>query len=256
MNHEAKMERDAVAEVLNASGASKIVLACEHASCFIPASLNGLGLTGDALTSHAAWDPGAKAVAQHMAARLDAPLVASCVSRLVYDCNRPPGAAGAMPARSEIYDIPGNAGLTDQARKDREDVYYTPFRSALAETIARRRHAVLVTIHSFTPVYQGVARDVEIGILHDADTRLADAMLAAVPPDGPYLVQRNQPYGPADGVTHTLKEHALPRGLLNVMIEIRNDLIRAPTAQEAMAQHLGDWISTALAAMKDAQCKA
>ena len=32
-----------------------------------------------------------------------------------------------------------------------------------------------------------------------------------------------------DGVTHTLREHAIARGLPNVMIEVRNDLIDTPS---------------------------
>ena len=37
--------------------------------------------------------------------------------------------------------------------------------------------------------------------------------------------ERNEPYGPTDGVTHTLRVQALTRGLPNAMLEIRNDMI-------------------------------
>jgi predicted N-formylglutamate amidohydrolase len=59
-------------------------------------------------------------------------------------------------------------------------------------------------------------------------------------------IQRNQPYGPDDGVTHTLKLHALPNGLLNVMIEIRNDLIATVADQKRVADELSTMISQAL----------
>jgi predicted N-formylglutamate amidohydrolase len=71
---------------------------------------------------------------------------------------------------------------------------------------------VLVTIHSFTRVFNGAARDVELGILCDSDERLADAMLARAPGLTDMLTAKNDPYGPADGVTHTLKEHGLSNG--------------------------------------------
>ena len=58
-------------------------------------------------------------------------------------------------------------------------------------------------------------------------------------------VRRNEPYGPADGVTHTLRTHALPRGLANVMIEVRHDLIADAGSQEAMAQRLARWLVAA-----------
>jgi predicted N-formylglutamate amidohydrolase len=102
---------------------------------------------------------------------------------------------------------------------------------------------MLVTVHSFTPVYFGKTRDVEVGILHDRDSRLADAMIArADRMQTNYVVRRNEPYGPADGVTHTLVEHGLANGLPNVMIEVRNDLLGDEDGQTAMAAFLTNLI--------------
>ena len=87
-----------------------------------------------------------------------------------------------------------------------------PFRSALSTLLAERGEGILVTIHSFTPVYHGVRRDCEIGVLHDTDARLADAIFAALPSNFPFKLERNVPYSARDGVTHTLATHAVPRG--------------------------------------------
>lgn len=240
---------DTPVEVRNASGGGPFLLVCEHASNFIPPEYGTLGLDDAALESHIAWDPGALAVADEMARLLDAPLVAARVSRLVYDCNRPPDSPSAMPAESEIYRIPGNAGLTAGQRQARTQAVYHPFRAALATAIdahgARRGPPAIVTVHSFTPVWRGVARAVEVGVLHDDDARLADAMLSAAGDGDGLAVRRNEPYGPEDGVTHTLREHALPRGLANVMIEIRNDLIATPDDARTMAGRLAGWLAAA-----------
>lgn len=252
MNHPERLSDDAVVEVYNAKATSPVVLVCEHASAHIPAEFDDLGLSGDALHSHVAWDPGAVSVARGMSRQLDAVLVASRISRLIYDCNRPPDAAGAMPERSEIVDVPGNKGLSTAQKADRVATYYEPFRAALSEVLARVSDPVLVTVHSFTPVYHGQNRDVEIGVLHDKDTRLADALLSDAP--GACVVRRNEPYGPADGVTHTLKEHALGPGHLNVMLEVRNDLIGNERDQAAMADLLSGWIRRALTPAGAAIC--
>ena len=122
--------------------------------------------------------------------------------------------------------------------------------AAIGQAIGARKSAgqptVLVTVHSFTPVYRGVSRDVQIGILHDADSRLADQMLQLVDGRSGYQIRRNEPYGPADGVTHSLRLHALPFGLLNVMIEIRNDLIADAAGQQRAADYLTGSIQEAL----------
>jgi predicted N-formylglutamate amidohydrolase len=238
-------------EVRKPNGRSPVVLVCEHASNFFPPELRGLGLEPAVRESHIAWDPGALPVAEAMARRLDATLVNARVSRLVYDCNRPPHAPDAMPARSEIFDVPGNASLDEAERALRTELVYQPFREALAEVLSARdgRQTVMVTIHTFTPVYKGVTRDVELGILCDEDARLADAMLQVAARHTSLDVRRNEPYGPADGVTHTLIEHGLSNGILNVMIEIRNDLVRTGEQQAGMAHMLCDVLEEALAGL-------
>jgi predicted N-formylglutamate amidohydrolase len=227
--------KDTAVDIANPSGRGDLVLVCEHASNFIPADLDALGLDEAALQSHIAWDPGALAVASAMAAVLDATLVAPRVSR--------------VPAVSEIFDIPGNAGLSPADRKARADRVYSPFRDALNATLEARmaegRRPVLLSIHSFTPVYGGVERDMELGILHDSDARFADALLEIAGARGDMVVRRNAPYGPEDGVAFTLSEFALKRGLLNAMIEIRNDLIADGAAQQAMADRLSGYVTEA-----------
>lgn len=246
-------------QILNSGGRSPIVLVCEHASHVIPASFNHLGLPADMRKSHAAWDIGAMGLARRMSEKLDASLIAGAVSRLVYDCNRPPSAEDAMPARSEVIDIPGNASLSEAQRTERTTRYYEPFRAALSGKLTSTTDPVVVTIHSFTPIYHGKFRPVEIGILHDSDSRLADAMLSCAPAHTTTKVERNLPYGPKHGVTHTLQEHAIPNGHLNVMLEVRNDLIQTVPEQLQMADMIADWIADALSQVRsngDMQCSA
>ncbi|MHA1546241.1 MAG: N-formylglutamate amidohydrolase [Alphaproteobacteria bacterium] len=247
----ADLPADDVVEVTNPAGAGKFVLVCEHASNHIPAEFNNLGLSDHDLANHIAWDPGALEVARTLSALLDAPLVEQHVSRLLYDCNRPPAAQSAMSVESEFYEIPGNVDLSKPDRQMRVRRFYEPFRAALSACLDQRRDPVIVTIHSFTPVFMGKRRDVDIGILHDHDTRFADAVLDCAAHNETLIIRRNAPYGPKDGVTHTLVEHGIARGLLNVMIEIRHDLIADTASQSAMAKRLSRWVLDALAKTTD-----
>lgn len=254
MNHMQSASPHTPVLLLNPEGRSSVVVVCEHASRFIPPAFGDLGLDDVARQSHIAWDPGALDVARGLAMRIDAKLVATSVSRLIYDCNRPPSATAAMPARSEAFDVPGNATLTAAQRQDRTDNYYEPFRGSLAGTIAATPNPVIVTVHSFTPVYHGKPRSVEIGILHDTDARLAEAMAQVAPLHTEAKVEINVPYGPQDGVTHTLREHAIEAGHLNVMLEIRNDLIETARQQDAMAECLASWLTAALGVLNVQGC--
>ena len=251
---------DGPVEVANGEGRGPALLLCEHASNHIPARYKGLGLGPDDRTSHAAWDPGARDLALKLSAALDSPLIAARVSRLVYDCNRPPEAESATPVQSETIEVPGNRDIGAIERAERVATIYEPFCAQVDAILAARRAVglatALITVHSFTPVWYGEPRKVEIGILHDDDSRLADAMLAAAAAIAPRRVERNSPYGPADGVTHSLRLHGLGNGLANVMIEVRNDLLRTGEDRQKMSEELLTLLRPALAAVADEPAKA
>lgn len=225
--------------LMNGEGSFPALVVCEHASNHIPDNYGDLGLTKEELQSHIAWDPGAADVALHLSNLLDAPFVRGEVSRLVYDCNRPPDAVDAMPVKSESSEIKGNEILDELQRQARIRQVYMPFKECVENAVSGfSQPPVLITIHSFTPVFQGQTRDVEFGILHDSDARLADVLLLLANLHTDLNVRRNEPYGPQDGVTHTLREHGVANQLLNVMIEIRNDLIATSEQSTAIAKML------------------
>jgi predicted N-formylglutamate amidohydrolase len=230
---------EAPALLLNGGGRTPYVLVCEHASNRLPKSLGTLGLPESELQRHIAWDIGAEQVARLLSRRIDAPLVLQRYSRLAYDCNRPPDSADAMPEISETTPIPGNRNLSSADRLMRTREIYRPFHATIADLLDRRAaegtRSLVVTIHSFTPVYKGKARAVELGILHDRDSGLADKLVASFPGVDARL---NQPYGPDDGVLHTLNLHAAPRGLSHAMIEIRNDFLLDERGRVEWAERL------------------
>jgi predicted N-formylglutamate amidohydrolase len=238
--------------VSNRQGQSRVLVVCEHASHHIPERYAGLGLTDADKISHAAWDPGAQAVAKRISNILDTPLVIGTVSRLVYDCNRPPTSTGAIRAISEQIVVPGNANLTAKEQIERVETVYEPFKQALSDTIKSFTSApVLVTIHSFTRTYNGKKRDVDIGIIHDADAQLAKTMIALSGKRLGLKYALNEPYSKADEVAHTLELHGTNNGLTNVMIEVCNDLIETVEQQGLIAQLLADLLTSSLAELNE-----
>lgn len=235
-----------------------LVLICEHASNTLAQGVPGLGgdlgLAAQTRASHAAWDIGALGLARALAPLL-APvaggvvLVHAPLSRLVFDLNRAPDHPGAMPAKSEVHEVPGNTALTPADRLARTEAVCLPFHQTLTHQIARLvalgRRPVLISVHSFTPVYFGQRRDVEFGVIHDDDTALSLAVLQAAQGCG-LDTRLNEPYSAAGDVTHTIRLHAVPLRLVNTMLEIRNDLIADAPAQTAMAERLAPVLAQAL----------
>lgn len=242
-------ESDPVISV-NENGPSPVVLVCEHAGKVIPQALGDMGLSADDRSRHIAWDIGAEAVSRKLAEALDAPLLLQRYSRLAYDCNRPPESPDAMPVKSETTRVPGNENLTSEARLSRISGIYRPFHRAVSELLDRRAAqniaSLIVTMHSFTPVYRGIRRPLDLGVLHDRDTRLADLVLGLAGRMKDVVVRRNEPYGPQDGVCHTLNLHGAARGLHHVMLEIRNDLIGNEAGQVLWAGRLAQVLEQAV----------
>ena len=229
-------------EIVNEAGASAVVLVCEHASAHIPASYRSLGLATPDLSRHIAWDIGAAVLARALVARLDAPLFLHGYSRLLIDPNRPLHAADSIPTVSEDTDIPGNHGLPDAERHDRAARYFTPFHDAITRHLdARRaagRPAVVVGVHSFTPVFRGVSRPWHVGILFAAAGRLGRSLIAALRIEPGLVVGENEPYRIESDGDYTVPVHGDQRGLPAVLLEVRQDLLVDPAEIDRWADRL------------------
>ncbi len=208
-----------------------LILVCEHASRFIPAALNDLGLGHEAAREHIAWDIGALALAQGLSNALGATLLAANYSRLLIDLNRPLHAPDSIATQSEIYPIPGNRELDEAAREYRRQCLFTPFHSQLQtlidERLAQGRPVRVVGIHSFTPVYHGQPRALEVGVLFGEAKDYAQRLIDGLS-QHPLKVAGNEPYRINPMGDMTVPVHGDARGLDAVLIEVRNDLLRTP----------------------------
>lgn len=250
------LDEDAPYRIENPDGRGPLVILVDHASNHIPKRWGDLGLDAADREAHIAWDPGALPVAQGVSRRLDAPLVAGTVSRLVLDLNRPVGSPTMMPAVSEATNIPGNRDISEEGRRERIAAVWEPYHRAVDAVVERQvaRCGVdiaVMAIYTFTPVYRGVARPLHVGVLFDRDDRLGRRMLAALSEEPGCVALANEPYSPADEVYYSLSRHADARGLMSVMIEIRNDLLVTDEGQEAWARRLADATSRTMAAVRD-----
>ena len=226
----------------NEAGSSPFLLTCDHYGRLIPRALGDLGLPASELTRHIAWDIGIAGVAEVLSRHLDAHLIVQRYSRLVIDCNRPPNVASSIPLISEATTIPGNEGISRDVAKMRRAEIFDPYHRRIDEIIDQRRHrglpTVLVSLHSFTPVYAGVARPWHVGTLYHHDTHLAPLLLKLFRAEADLVVGDNEPYAVSDATDYTIPVHGEARGLMNSGIEIRQDLIADVSGEVQWAERL------------------
>ncbi len=236
-------------ESFNPDGAAPLLLVCDHATRLLTRGLGTLGLSEAELARHIGWDIGIAEVTRGLARRLDAPAVLSRFSRLAIDPNRALDDPTLIPQISDGVVIPGNQALSPGDVQARIESFHRPYHEAIERgldaLVARGPAPAVVSMHSFTPVIKGIERPWQIGILWDADPRLAQPLMARLRAQG-VPVGDNQPYTARDGHGYTLFEHAAPRGLAHVLIEIRQDLVDTHHGAAAWTDRLADSLRVVL----------
>lgn len=231
-------------------GPSPFFIVCDHAGRRVPRSLGSLGLSDEQLSRHIAWDLGAGELARRLGALLGAHTVWQRYSRLVIDCNRPLGAPDSIAARSETTDIPGNQQVAPEAAEARANEIFRPYHDEIQRALAARaaagRPTFLVSVHSFTPVFLGVARSWHAGVLSLRDRRMAEPLLNALRDEGDLEIGDNQPYSAGDVTDYTIVHHGEGRALPHVELEIRQDLIASGQGQDTWAARLARLLPTAI----------
>jgi predicted N-formylglutamate amidohydrolase len=247
-------DEPAPVRVLREAGASDLLLTADHAGRAIPRRLRRLGVPESELGRHIAWDIGIAGVTERLSGALDVAAVLQTYSRLVIDCNRDPTVASAMPEVSETTPIPGNIGLSEADRAARVREIFAPYHARIAALldarVAARRRTVLVAMHSFTPVFKGESRSMQVGVLFNRDARLASALLALLRAEGDIEVGENAPYAVTDTSDYGVPVHGEKRGLPHVEIEIRQDLIEDAAGQAAWAARFARLLPAADAMMQ------
>ena len=229
-------------EIVNPHGRSRAVITCDHASNRMPRALGTLGLAPEQLRLHVAWDIGASILAERLAEILDAPLVRSSYSRLAIDLNRPLASPSSIPPQSEVVRVPGNENLAPEEARRRADALFRPYHDALGRLLDDRLRRPTVpaylAMHSFTPVYFGEARHVELCVAWRHDDRLARLLLPRLQADGRLKVVANDPFRITLEGDYGIPYQAEARGLPCVMIELRQDLIERGGDARAWGERL------------------
>jgi predicted N-formylglutamate amidohydrolase len=214
--------------VVNPLAEAPVLLVCDHASCRFPQALGDMGLDPFARRCHLAIDIGAGKLTEKIAKSLGFTAVIAQYSRLVIDCNRQLMDPGAFLEYGDGILVPGNRNLSQADKDARADAIYWPYHNAIEDQIARLRAVgpapAFVSIHSFTPVLNGVSRDVQMGVLWDTDSRLSDIFIEDFRAAG-FLTGDNEPYSGRAPQDFTIDHHAEEIGLPHVGIELRQDLI-------------------------------
>lgn len=222
-----------------------LIISCEHATNHVPDAYRHLFAEHpEVLSTHRGWDPGALPIAQALSAAFETPLISGKISRLLIEINRSPG-------NPEIWSGYSNP-LPEATKQELFDTYYRSHETALKERIQKAitdySLAIHLSIHTFTPVLDGVKRDVDLGILFDPDRKPESAFGVQFTANlnqklNPLRVRENQPYkGTDDGLTTCFRKCFSEETYIGIEIEVSQRFESMNTITEALIHSLGETI--------------
>lgn len=251
-------------------GDSPIIITAPHAGWLVPSVMyrdgKPLGLEHhmfdptNPARRHEACDWGTAELMSELAEEgtlMEASMMVANYSRLVVDLNRTPEVWLTTKLDELGSPVPSNQGITENNADWRINNFYNPWFSTLNYLIgkAKERHgfAVVLDIHSFTPVFNGVQRDVDIGSISLTDTprnlridatvrRRALEIGLDYKPNAPYNVRAN-PYTRRRFATEIIS------GTFNATyhgLEIRNNLLATPKGHKEIAKIITNSIEDVL----------
>lgn len=211
-----------------------ILYTCEHASRRVPRPFSLSAGDRALLKTHWGSDIGAAWLTGELARLGGDPAVLGRASRLVIDINRDPTEPSSILADTHDGPVSFNRNVTAADRRERLARFFAPFHDAVREQLHAATPRLLFSVHSFTPVWRGVPRAVEAGVLFDRHDAAAMALVYALRDEG-LRTEPNEPYSGKAGLIYSAALHGRAAGVPYLELEVRQDLIATRPLAVAMA---------------------
>ena len=192
--------------------ALRVLVTCEHASQRLPDGLALPPADSHLLGSHWSVDLGAEECVRELLQRCASAaaglvlvgLLSRC-SRLVVDVNRPVDSETLIRTTAEGRSIQLNSQLSPHDFEDRVCRFHAPYHAKLQRLRAEFAPQAALSVHSFTPLYEGQRRELEVGVLYrrQEDAEAARLLLASLRQAG-LKAELNEPWSGMRGFMHAM----------------------------------------------------
>ncbi|MBT8493628.1 MAG: N-formylglutamate amidohydrolase [Deltaproteobacteria bacterium] len=226
------------------SSPGPFLFTCEHASNRVPDPYPISVSDRPLLEDHWGWDIGAAHLVRALVSELGGQAVLSDFSRLLVDPNRPVEADSLIVREIDGQVIDLNRNVDTDERDRRIGDFFEAYHGEV-DRVGRARAELgrafhVVSIHSFTPVYLGHVRAMEIGVLFDDFDEDAWHLQQALLQEE-FVAELNEPYsgrGPG-ALIYSAQRHGHALGTKYLELEVRQDLIAAEGDARAVAARVG-----------------
>lgn len=237
-------------ETFGAPGQGRLFVTCEHASNRVPAPLRTTELDRRWLNTHWGYDIGARTLSLELIRRLGGSGVFARFSRLVVDPNREPHHPDLIREVTEGHRLSFNTRLGPEEIARRLARYHDPYHAAVDEGLRARLASetgdlLLLSVHSFTPVWDHRVRPMDVGVLYSTWEGPAKRLASELEHEG-LVTALNEPYSGRDGLIYSAERHGNAQGVLFLELEVNQSLCCTP----ARARRIGATIARAISRLQ------
>ena len=221
-------------------GSGPFLFICEHASARIPSPLTTTDTDRFWLQSHWGVDIGARGLTLSLVERTRSQALLTRFSRLLCDANRHRDHPDLIRKSIEGVPLSFNTGLDEVELERRIERYHEPYHQACDRVLAScSPETVLVSVHSFTPVWKQTVRTMDVGVLFEEANSGADArtLETALREEG-FFTALNEPYSGSNGLMYAADRHGRRHRVRHLELELNQAVICTPERVERVAEKL------------------
>ena len=229
------------------------LITCEHASNYLPDGWDWKDGDERLRSMHWAYDLGATEITHELVKELSCVGVLTRFSRLLIDANRSLTQDNLFRTMADGLPVHLNQNMTEEDKRRRIDEYWAPFHGEIDRISEQLQPQFLLSIHSFTPLYEGNPREVQMGVLHDdTNPELADIWCDRLRDLSGMDVRINEPYTGIGGYMYSASVHAERAQCPTIEMEFRQDLLVDPVIRKQLTECMTTMVRETLAQLDSA----
>ena len=238
---------DSAFEIIGTSKPAPFLFSCEHASNFLPPSVSPSKQDQQFLQTHWAWDIGVPQLLRTLVDMTPSQVILARFSRLFIDPNRSLQRPDLIVPSIGGHSLSFNQNISKQERTERLNRYYHPYHQAFDEMVGTRCKSAepfaLISFHSFTPIWNGDLRSMDIGLLYDDHNDndphlgLVSALEENFQKQG-FFTERNQPYTGQSGLMFSVQQQGQKHKVPHIELEFNQAILSSPERIQSVAERV------------------
>lgn len=225
-------------EIIGTAQPTRFLFSCEHASNHLPLSIHPTLEDRGFLHTHWAWDIGAAHLVQELVKLSQSQAILARFSRLLIDPNRSLDRQDLIVPSIEGHPLSFNQEVSPEEKEHRLKEYYHPFHNAFDEMVSTRCQSespfVLISVHSFTPIWDRQLRTMDVGLLFNSYEDIVQKLDRGFQSQG-YFTAQNEPYSGANGFMFSVYQQGEKHGIPHLELEYNQALLCTPERVKQVA---------------------